>query len=153
MNREDGRPESETLDPDDWEEIRSVGHATIDDMVDYLRDVGERPAWQSPSADARQAMNSPLPRRGRPLHEVYEQFKSTVLPYPTGNIHPRFWGWVMGNGTPVGMLAELLGGKGKVKNKLGLTLTPVSANAEAPRPGPVNAAEGAALVSEAAEGA
>ena len=25
-----------------------------------------------------------------------------------GNIHPRFWGWVMGNGTPLGMLAEML---------------------------------------------
>ena len=31
-----------------------------------------------------------------------------VLPYPTGNIHPRFWGWVMGTGTPTGMLAEML---------------------------------------------
>jgi aromatic-L-amino-acid decarboxylase len=31
-----------------------------------------------------------------------------VLPYPTGNIHPRFWGWVMGTGTPAGMLAEML---------------------------------------------
>jgi glutamate/tyrosine decarboxylase-like PLP-dependent enzyme len=30
------------------------------------------------------------------------------LPYPLGNIHPRFWGWVMGNGTPFGMLAEML---------------------------------------------
>jgi aromatic-L-amino-acid/L-tryptophan decarboxylase len=25
-----------------------------------------------------------------------------------GNIHPRFWGWVMGNGTVTGMLAEML---------------------------------------------
>lgn len=31
-----------------------------------------------------------------------------ILPYPTRNLHPRFWGWVMGNGTPVGLLAELL---------------------------------------------
>jgi glutamate/tyrosine decarboxylase-like PLP-dependent enzyme len=39
---------------------------------------------------------------------VYESFKSAVLPYPTGNIHPAFWGWVMGTGTPVGMLADML---------------------------------------------
>jgi glutamate/tyrosine decarboxylase-like PLP-dependent enzyme len=25
-----------------------------------------------------------------------------------GNIHPRFWGWVIGTGTPSGMLAEML---------------------------------------------
>ena len=42
------------------------------------------------------------------MSEVYGGFKQFVLPYPTGNIHPRFWGWVMGNGTPVGMLADML---------------------------------------------
>jgi len=31
-----------------------------------------------------------------------------VLPHPMGNIHPRFWGWVIGTGTPFGMLAEML---------------------------------------------
>ncbi|MEL7372651.1 MAG: pyridoxal-dependent decarboxylase, partial [Myxococcota bacterium] len=100
----------ETLDPDDWEQIRSIGHVMLDDMFDYIRDVRERPAWQSPSEAARQAMASPLPRSGRSIREVYDQFKRSILPFPTGNIHPRFWGWVMGNGTPVGMLAELLGG-------------------------------------------
>ncbi|MEM9064793.1 MAG: pyridoxal-dependent decarboxylase [Planctomycetota bacterium] len=98
------------LDPSDWEEMRSIGHAMIDDMLDYLRNVRDRPAWQSPSAEARSLLMSPTPRTGRPLAAVYEEFKSAILPYPTGNIHPRFWGWVMGNGTPVGMLAELLGG-------------------------------------------
>ncbi len=103
-------PPNETLDPDDWEQIRSIGHAMLDDMVDYVRDVRDRPVWQSPSQEARATMASPLPRAGRPLREVYDEFKRSILPYPTGNIHPRFWGWVMGNGTPVGMLAELLGG-------------------------------------------
>jgi len=31
-----------------------------------------------------------------------------VLPYPNGNIHPRFWGWVQGTGTPLAMLADML---------------------------------------------
>ena len=39
---------------------------------------------------------------------VYEEFRTTVLPYPMGNVHPRFWAWVMGCGTPLGVLAELL---------------------------------------------
>ncbi|MHA2306371.1 MAG: pyridoxal phosphate-dependent decarboxylase family protein, partial [Candidatus Hodarchaeales archaeon] len=29
-------------------------------------------------------------------------------PYPLGNIHPRFWGWVYGTGTPFGVLAGIL---------------------------------------------
>lgn len=34
----------ETLDPRDWEELRSLGHRMLDDMLDYLRDVrGDRP--------------------------------------------------------------------------------------------------------------
>jgi glutamate/tyrosine decarboxylase-like PLP-dependent enzyme len=39
---------------------------------------------------------------------VYEQFVHDVLPYPPGNTHPRFWGWVIGTGTPLAMLADLL---------------------------------------------
>lgn len=112
MKRERGvaSRSSRTLDPDDWEQVRALGHVMLDDMIDYVRDVRERPAWQGPSSAARAAMRSPLPRAGRPLEHVYEDFKASILPYPTGNIHPRFWGWVMGNGTPVGMLADLLGG-------------------------------------------
>jgi aromatic-L-amino-acid decarboxylase len=31
-----------------------------------------------------------------------------VRPYPNGNIHPRFWGWVMGTGTPQTAMADFL---------------------------------------------
>ena len=100
---------SGSLDPDDWEQYRAIGHQMLDDMVDYMRTVRDRPAWQSPSADSRRSLQSSLPRGSSPIADVYEAFKKHILPYPTGNIHPRFWGWVMGNGTPVGMLADLLG--------------------------------------------
>ena len=97
------------LDPDDWEEFRVLGHGMLDDMVDYLRTVRERPAWQSPPSATRTFLAGPVPRAGRDLAKVYEDFKEHVLPYPTGNIHPGFWGWVLGTGTPVGVLAGLLG--------------------------------------------
>jgi aromatic-L-amino-acid/L-tryptophan decarboxylase len=98
-----------SLDPADWEQYRAMGHQMLDDMVDYLRTVRDRPVWQSPSADSRRMLQSPLPREPSSIADVYETFKQHILPYPTGNIHPRFWGWVMGNGTPVGLLADLLG--------------------------------------------
>ena len=31
-----------------------------------------------------------------------------MLPYPFGNTHPRFWGWVLGTGTILGAFADLL---------------------------------------------
>jgi glutamate/tyrosine decarboxylase-like PLP-dependent enzyme len=39
---------------------------------------------------------------------VYQEFVENVLPYTNGNRHPRFWGWVQGNGTALGMLADML---------------------------------------------
>ncbi|HYB93849.1 MAG TPA: hypothetical protein VEC39_02675 [Vicinamibacterales bacterium] len=39
-------PMEETLDPADWNEIRALGHRMVDDMVDYLATVRERPAWR-----------------------------------------------------------------------------------------------------------
>ena len=36
----------ESLDPQDWGEIRSLGHRMLDDMLDYLSTVRHKPAWQ-----------------------------------------------------------------------------------------------------------
>lgn len=97
-----------TLDPQNWDELRALGHRMLDDMFDYLRQVRERPVWR-PFPDAVKArLAEALPHRGRPADEVYAQFVRDVLPYPPGNIHPRFWGWVIGTGTPLAMLADLL---------------------------------------------
>src|SRR5262249_26132359 len=97
-----------TLDPADWEEFRALAHVALDDAIDYVRTVRERPVWRSPPPASREFLSAPLPRAGSALADVYAGFRRHVLPYPTGNIHPRFWGWVMGNGTPVGLLADLL---------------------------------------------
>jgi len=59
-------------------------------------------------ADVRRRLSGPAPRGPTTAADVYEEFKRDVLPYPTGNIHPRFWGWVIGTGTPLGMLADML---------------------------------------------
>ncbi|MEO1243212.1 MAG: pyridoxal-dependent decarboxylase [Pseudomonadota bacterium] len=99
---------SETLDPEDWEETRRIGHQMVDDMIDYVRTVRERPAWRSVPAATKSALSESLPRDGAPLATVYEQFKNHILPFPTGNLHPGFFGWVMGNGTVTGMLADML---------------------------------------------
>jgi glutamate/tyrosine decarboxylase-like PLP-dependent enzyme len=80
----------------------------VDDMLDYLATVRSRPAWRPVPADVRARLTEPLPLEPTPPEAVYEQFKRDVLPYPTGNVHPRFWGWVIGTGTPLAMLADML---------------------------------------------
>jgi glutamate/tyrosine decarboxylase-like PLP-dependent enzyme len=81
----------------------------VDEMLEHLRTVRERPVWRSVPAEIRQRLSSaPAPRTPTAVGDVYEEFKRDVLAYPTGNTHPRFWGWVIGTGTPVAMLAEML---------------------------------------------
>lgn len=77
-------------------------------MLEYLRTARERPVWRPVPREVRQRLSGPAPREPTAASAVYEEFKRDVLPYPTGNIHPRFWGWVIGTGTPVAMLADML---------------------------------------------
>ncbi|MDB4900312.1 MAG: decarboxylase, partial [Gemmatimonadetes bacterium] len=48
------------------------------------------------------------PRAGAGDAAAYDAFVERVMPYTSGNQHPRFWGWVQGNGTPLAMMAEML---------------------------------------------
>jgi glutamate/tyrosine decarboxylase-like PLP-dependent enzyme len=100
--------QEETLDPADWDELRALGHAMLDDMITYMQTVRERPVWRPMPEEVQRTFETPLPHTGAPAEDVYEEFKQNVLAYPMGNIHPRFWGWVMGNGTPLGVLADML---------------------------------------------
>ena len=101
-------PSGETLDPEDWDSARALGHRMLDDMLDYMKAVRERPVWHHIPAEAKAHFNGPLPLDPQTPEEVYGEFLEDVLPYPVGNIHPRFWGWVFGTGTVLAALAELL---------------------------------------------
>jgi aromatic-L-amino-acid/L-tryptophan decarboxylase len=98
----------ESLDPEDWDELRSLGHRMVDDLLTYLQTVRERPVWRPIPADVRSFFKGPVPRKPEGAQRAYADFREQVLPHPMGNIHPRFWGWVMGTGTPLGALAEML---------------------------------------------
>jgi glutamate/tyrosine decarboxylase-like PLP-dependent enzyme len=98
----------ETLDPKDWSSMAKLGHRMVDDMVDYLKSVRDRPVWTHIPEQVKARFQKSLPLDPQPPQEVYEEFLKYVLPYPVGNIHPRFWGWVIGTGTVSGALAELL---------------------------------------------
>ncbi len=97
-----------TLDPEDWDQLRQQGHRMLDDMLDYLQTLRERPVWQPAPASARAAFQQPLPVHGSALADAHSTFMRQILPYAVGNAHPGFFGWVHGGGTPVGMLAEML---------------------------------------------
>jgi aromatic-L-amino-acid decarboxylase len=97
------------FDPVDWGEFRALAHRMVDDMLDHLSTLHEQPAWRSMPAEVRRVLSTePVPRAGQGDADVYEDFVANVMPYTNGNLHPRFWGWVQGNGTPLGMMADML---------------------------------------------
>ena len=99
---------SETLDPQNWDDIRAEGHRMLDDMIDYAANIRDRPVWQPIPDEVRARFHAKLPRQPSDLGEVYREFTDFIVPYATGNVHPGFMGWVHGGGTAVGMLAEML---------------------------------------------
>lgn len=97
-----------SLDPRDWDAFRASAHAALDDAITFLRTVEERPVWRPVPEDVRKLLDEPLPVQGKAFEDVYAEFKERILPYATGNIHPRFFGWVHGAGLPGGIVAEML---------------------------------------------
>jgi hypothetical protein len=98
----------ETLDPESWDETRALAHRMLDDMIDYVATIRERPVWQPIPDVVRAQFRESLPREPADLGEIYRTFSEFILPYATGNVHPGFLGWVHGGGSVVGMLAEML---------------------------------------------
>jgi aromatic-L-amino-acid decarboxylase len=96
------------LDPEDWEDFRDTAHAALDDAINFLKTVRERPVWQPVPPQVRASLDRPLPVDPTPLREVYQDFTESILPYATGNVHPRFFGWVHGAGLAGGIVSEAL---------------------------------------------
>jgi len=97
-----------SLDPADWDEFRRLAHRALDETIDRLATVRDRPVWQPAPREVRSRFRESLPQAPRPLDAVLDEFAAFIEPYGNGNGHPLFMGWVHGAGTPVGMVAEML---------------------------------------------
>ena len=103
------QPES-SLDPKNWEAFQELATAELSQLVDYLSQSRERPAWQPLPVEVKAALQAPLPWEAEPAAQVCREIRSNILPWCLGNTHPRFFGWVHGTGTAGGMLAEMFAG-------------------------------------------
>src|SRR6201996_2611627 len=99
---------SHSLDPADWQAFRTQAHRMLDDMIDSMEHIRDRPVWQPIPPEVRARFRSDLPEDAGDLAAVHEEFLRYILPFATGNAHPGFMGWVHGGGNPDGMLAEML---------------------------------------------
>ncbi|MEQ8762622.1 MAG: pyridoxal-dependent decarboxylase [Planctomycetota bacterium] len=98
------------LDPKDWDAFRALAHRALDQMIDGQQFVRDQPAWRPIPKSVEAALRTERPMKGQGAEAAYEDFLEWVWPYPTGNRHPRFWGWAGGAGTPLTLVAEMLSG-------------------------------------------
>ncbi|MEO5590320.1 MAG: pyridoxal-dependent decarboxylase [Gemmatimonadaceae bacterium] len=80
----------------------------VDDMLAHAATVRDRPVWQPMPESVRGSFSDSPPREGSGPEAAYAEFVENVLAYSNGNTHPRFFGWVQGNGTLLGMMADML---------------------------------------------
>ena len=50
----------ETLDPENWDEMRALAHRMVDDAITYLETVRERPVWQPIPEEIAARFKAPL---------------------------------------------------------------------------------------------
>jgi aromatic-L-amino-acid/L-tryptophan decarboxylase len=88
--------------------------------------------WRPLPPAVRAAWDEELPRTGTDAAAVYADYRRLIGPYGVGNRHPRFFGWVDGGGTVVGMLAEMLAA-GLNANCVGRDHAPIDCEPQAVR--------------------
>jgi aromatic-L-amino-acid decarboxylase len=97
-----------SLDPENWGSMRQLGHQMIDDLFDYWENIRDEKIWKPIPQEVKDFLDQPIPEKGQDPEEVYQEFKQNIFPYNKGNVHPRFFAWIQGTGTPLGVLADLL---------------------------------------------
>ena len=99
----------QSLDPVDWHSARNIAHRILDSSLDLIEYRRNYPVWQPIPQDIRHIIeNEPCPRMGQPLSQIAEEMNTYVTPYGNASTHPKFWGWVTGEGTLGGILAEMM---------------------------------------------
>lgn len=91
------------------EAFRALGYRAIDMMTDYFREMREAPVFPAhTSAKVAQVFDEPLPEAGEDADAVLDTWTEKVLPNATHIGSPRYFGFVNGSGSMIGVLAEAL---------------------------------------------
>ncbi|THA74745.1 amino acid decarboxylase [Streptomyces sp. A0642] len=90
-------------------DLRAAARSAADLAAEHLAGVSRGPVWRPVSeADRTWLTRQSLPTGGRPLADLLDDVRDRILPYPMGNGHPRFFGWVNSPPSPAGVLVAPL---------------------------------------------
>jgi glutamate/tyrosine decarboxylase-like PLP-dependent enzyme len=90
-------------------EVRRVGAKVVDLIARYLEQLGDGPVWKPVPRELVEAwQHAPLPTACQSSDDILDAFARDIAPYPFGNGHPRFFGWVNSPPTEIGIFADAL---------------------------------------------
>jgi aromatic-L-amino-acid/L-tryptophan decarboxylase len=89
------------------EEIRRMGYAAADAVAEHRERLVSRRVFGK-VADRGALFEEPAPEEGQPFEQVLAFAREHILPYPMGNSHPRFYGFINATADPVGITADYL---------------------------------------------
>lgn len=98
---------SSPLDPADWEVFRSSAHRLLDECINHLAAARERP-WRPLKPEDKAALKLTDTDQGIGYESLVTELTEKVLPFGSGNTHPRFFAWVHGSGLAAGLLSEMV---------------------------------------------
>ncbi len=88
-------------------ELRRLGELTADAVASHREELMDRPVFGKVGAKAA-LFDEPLPEEGSSFEDVLAFVREHVMPFPMGNSHPRFFGFINATADPVGILADFL---------------------------------------------
>ncbi len=99
--------EGSHLDPEDWDDFGRNMHDLMDQCLARMKSARDLP-WQPNPNDLGDRLSLLEQTIGVGAKQSFEHLTNDIMPYATGNTHPRFFGWVHGSGLPVSVGAELV---------------------------------------------
>jgi len=99
------------MSANEWsaDEIRRVGRLVVDLIADHLVALPSEPVFRPVPAElASQFFATGAPVDPVAADDILRAFAATIAPYPFGNGHPRFWGWVNSPPAIMGVFADAL---------------------------------------------
>jgi len=117
MMRKSDRPRLESMgqgeDRKEWEwsaeEIKRVGYRVVDMIAEHLTTLPAKAVFRPVPRDmAAKRLDSGPPAAGDSPDAILDEFEKEIAPYPFGNGHPRFYGWVNPPPALMGIFGEAL---------------------------------------------
>ena len=92
------------LSPD---EVRRLGYLAADAVAEHRERLLSRPVFGKIGGGAA-AFDESIPQEGQPIEKTLQFVRERILPFPMGNSHPRFYGFINATADPIGIIADYL---------------------------------------------